>query len=99
MNVSVGFDYKKLIKQALAGAAKFKIVLTMTALLLLGGFVLLSINSLTTTELDKDYRDKQLQEIKVVEFDEESIEAIEGLSDTNVRINSDFTNRNNPFSE
>jgi hypothetical protein len=99
MNLEIGFDYKNLLNTATERLLKYRVLITALVLLAGGAFVLTKINQLTETEVDQNYKAKQLQEINVVQFDEDAIDEIKNLNESNINITSDFTNRNNPFAD
>ncbi len=97
MKLDMGFDYKKIINTLLNFGSRYRIIITSALLLLVGGYVLQRINTLTVTELDIDYKNQRISEIERVEFDQDSIDAIVELNESDVNITSDFAERNNPF--
>ena len=97
MKLEVNFNIQEFEQKALQVVSKNRIVLSSAVVLVVCGFVLLRINSLTATELDESHKSALLEEINTVDFDQDSIDAISNLNNSSVEITSDFTDRNNPF--
>ena len=79
--------------------SKYKLLITSLAILLIIGSVVVRISELSNPELDQDRLSEQQLTIKRVNFNEEAVQTILDLIDSNVDIGSEFTNRNNPFAE
>ena len=97
MNLELGFDVKTLPNKVGHFFSDNRIIITSLLLLVIGGLVLLRINQLTLSEIDENYKNERLQQINLVEFDEEAIDEITKLNNSDVEVTSDFTDRNNPF--
>lgn len=95
--MNLKLDYKKMLKRILTILSANRIIFSSLILLVIGGLVLLRINSLTELDVDEEHKAESLKSIKVVEFDQDSIDAINDLNQSSVDITSDFTDRNNPF--
>lgn len=96
---ATSLDYRKANKQVFLFVVKNRIILT--SLLVLGIGVLAStrITTLTNPEVDTAHLAEQLTTIQSVQFDQDAIERITKLRDSNIDIESNFTDRNNPFNE
>lgn len=99
MKLELKFDYRHFLKKVSYVLSKNKILLSSIVVLIVGVFVIQRINQLTAVEVDQAHKTKRLEEIKRVEFDQASIDAITKLNSSSVEITSDFTNRTNPFSD
>ena len=70
-------------------------------LAVVAGMTMLAINRIsaaTGTERNEDYYNELFTQIRVINFDEDTIQAIRSLNDPNTSIRSNFPeNRNNPF--
>lgn len=75
------------------------IVIIIVLLLLLGVFV--RINNLGNLPTDKAFMDQELSNVKPVVFNQQAIEQIKALNDSNVAVPTTQlpVNRQNPFSE
>ncbi len=75
------------------------VIATVVLLLLMG--VILRINTLSNLPVDEGYFTEKTDQVKSVTFDQDAIEKIEELRDSNVTAPGAElpTNRNNPFTE
>src|SRR6056297_2030701 len=90
-------DLKELTKHLGVFLAHNRFIVSSVVLLLVTSLVLLRISSLIRPTVDVDYLESQTQTQQEIEFDEESIIRLEELNDSRIEIESDFTDRNNPF--
>lgn len=99
LKINTSFDYKKIA--TIAGKFLFdnRITVTALAILITVGYATYDISNLTKPEVDDKALLEQFSALDSVKFDEEAIKEIRDLNDSNVEIQPDFTNRNNPFSE
>ena len=75
------------------------VVIAVVLVILLSVFV--RINTLNEIPVDQAYLDKEVSQIKTVNFDKSAIKEIEALSDSDITVpGTDLpANRKNPFSE
>jgi len=90
-------DHKELIRNIGRILLSNKIIVTSAIILGVGVLVLQRIIMLTDPSVDKKHLKEQLSIVEEVKFNDEAIEQITKLNDTNINITSDFTDRNNPF--
>jgi hypothetical protein len=81
--------------------SKHEVFVVLAVLLAVAGLVVFRLSSLSSIEPDQAYIDDQTFSVKPVQFNEEAIEKIEALRDSNVKdlgtqVQED---RQNPFSE
>lgn len=94
------FDYKKYIKHTKPYIYTYRYGLIGMIVLGVFGYVIFQIDSLTNIERDENRYEKEVGEIKKIEFNEEAIVTIEQLRDLNVEVNPSFDqNRTNPFED
>jgi len=68
--------------------------------LALVGFLVLQIRTLASTEPTDDMLTEKMGETRPIRIDEESVETVKNLQETNIEVKALFDqNRNNPFSE
>lgn len=97
--INTSFDYRKVGRQAGQFLIKNRVIASSLVLLVVGVLALNRITSLTKPEIDSSHLAKQLETLQEVTFDEEAIERISSLRESNIEIESQFTTRNNPFDE
>ena len=77
---------------------RYKVVVFITFIVVLFGYVTMSISHFSNAEPTAQQIDDKKLSIKIVKLDEKSIEKIKELQDKNISIESLFNNgRENPF--
>lgn len=99
----MNFDLKDLpakITPILQGAQKYSTVLIIVLFVSMYGFLLLRINSLSTSTPSEDEVTERLKTVQRPRIDEEAARKIEQLEDQNIQVQTLFNNaRQNPFTE
>lgn len=89
---------KNQLKNLLSLLAKYRYPVVGAVIVALFGFTVWRIDYLSAPERDEESYNEQLTTVEKVNFDEEAIEAILELKDTDVEVRSNFPgNRTNPF--
>ena len=97
--ISTSFDYKKILKIGVSYVVKYSFILTVAILAGLFIFTVTRINALSDPVTDNDYLIQTLSGYKEVSIDEETVEKIKQLVESDIEINAEFNSRENPFSE
>lgn len=92
-------DIKSVAKKTGTFLEKNRFVVSSVILLAVTSIVLVRINSLIRPEIDQEYLEAQTQTQQEIEFADEAIEQLKQLNDSRIEIESQFTDRNNPFSD
>lgn len=92
-------NYRQLGQAAVSYVLKNRTIIASLIILAVGAYSINRITELSQPEIDSSKLNKQLAELKQIQFDEEAIERIQKLNSSNVNIESNFTDRNNPFNE
>jgi len=96
-------NLKEIPAQIIPIIAKLKRYIPLIAVLIsasLYGFLILSVNSLTATEPSEAAVLEKLQAVKRPKIDQDAINKIKSLEDSNIQVQSLFNQaRNNPFQE
>ncbi len=93
-------DLANIVKKVGHTLLEQKLVVTAVLMLGIGAYTLMRINTLTDPQVDQDYLEEQESLYEVVEFDQEAIERISNLEDTDINVTSDIdSGRNNPFAD
>lgn len=99
MNVNLAVINAK-IKPVLAWLKRHRTFIGILAVLLIYGWLVFQINTMTRREPTQDAIDEKLQTIKRPRIDQKTIDKIQSLQDTNVDVQTLFKSaRDNPFQE
>lgn len=92
------FDYKHRLAKAMVVVSKFRYTLVAILIVSVFGLAVYRVSAYSSVQRDEQLYQSLLQEIKGVEFDQETLERIFELEDLDVDIKSIFPdNRVNPF--
>ena len=92
-------NYHHLGQMGLSFLLKNRTVIASVAILAVGAYSINRISTLSQPEIDSSSLNKQLAELKQITFDQEAIQRIQQLNSSDVNIESDVIDRNNPFNE
>ncbi len=97
--MKTSLDYKKLFKVGVFYIAKYRVVITIFVLVGVFGFAVFRINELSDPQPNEAYLAEAITVYKPVKIDEQTVEDIRKLIESNVEVEPQFNNRDNPFSE
>lgn len=99
MTVKPKINYKALQQKVVQFALQYHVIITVVVTILLVGFAVFRVSMLSNPSIDQEFIDDKSAELKRVQFDEAAIDRIQNLQDSGVDIESEFSNRENPFNE
>ncbi len=97
--ISTSFNYRKIIKSGLSFGAKYRTYITIAVIAIIFGFTYLRIATYSDPMPDQDALVEKLAEYNRLDINEETVEKIKTLVDSDVEVNPQFENRDNPFAE
>ncbi len=99
MNIDIK-DLNKKLRALLQWLYHHRIIVTIVAIVLLYGWLVLQINLLNRREPSDDSVAEKLQTVKRPKIDQQTIDKIQSLQDNNVDVQALFKQaRDNPFQE
>ena len=97
--ISTSIDYKKSLSAAGGFVSKYKVILTVGLIVGVLGFAFYRISLLSDPEPNQDKLLEKISEFNNVQIDEDVVDRIKVLVDSNIEVNPEFGNRTNPFSD
>jgi len=97
--MKTNLDYRKILKKATLYAARYRVMITIAVIIAIFSFAILRINQLSDPTANEDTLTELTAKIKKVSIDDEVVENIRNLIESNVKISPQYSNRNNPFSD
>lgn len=97
--MKTSLDYKKLLSLATSYGTKYRIPITAAVLLAIFGFAVYRINSLSDPRANEAALLETLETYREVKIDDATVQNIKALTESNVEVNPQFDNRDNPFAE
>ena len=97
--ISTSIDYKKITSVAVKYVSKYRVLITVGLIIGALGFSFYRISTLSDPEPSQEKLLEKISEYSKVKIDEEVVQRIESLVDSNIEVNPEFGDRTNPFAD
>lgn len=97
--MKTSLNYAKMFALLTTYGKKYRVLITILIVVGVFGFAVVRINSLSNPKANEDKLVETLASYKEVKIDDETVEKVRKLIESDVKIDPQFNNRNNPFAE